>query len=281
MTPEETAIHVRPPPQFSRWWGDFSIDENQAAAWQIGPLKLWLRHGQSEWSLCTETKADPMTAESRIQIPYLGTLPDSETHQRFAIQQKKSAVQVSPLTADRPMISRPLSPFAITAKERVTLFISTPIWIRIAVGSPARTLVDIPSYRPSDSWFGPDTTQGELCYASRMHAQMNTENISWTPHRAITTVELINPTNASILLERLCLPLPHFSIFSSQENLLWTEGATFELTGEDGLAHLRIHRSPPREAGRVKLETPPRDPRQENIVFRAISALFPSGGSFL
>lgn len=266
---------------FSKWWNTFELAERQLAYWQIGPLQIWLLHEQNEWSLRHLSLPDPFCAESQIEVSSQRTVPAELHTQRFAIRQRNSQVRLTPRCPDRPMISRPSSPFSITAKERVTLYLSTPVWVSIEVGSPARSLLDIPTYRPSDTWFGPDTLQGELCYASRLQARFHADEIQWTPHRAITSVEIINSTKTAILLERLCLPLPHFSIYSNDKNFLWTQSATLELTGEDGLAHLRIHRLPPTEAGQVQRLSPAREPISDNFMFRAISALFPNSGNFL
>jgi hypothetical protein len=108
----------------------------------------------------------------------------------------------------------------------------------------------------------------------------NTDDVQKTPHRAITCVEIVNASTSAILLERFSLPLPHFSIFSDKDCTLWTEAATLELTGDEGLAQIRMQKSPPKEAGTVSRQGSAREPISDNFVFRAFSALFTgTGGS--
>ena len=56
------------------------------------------------------------------------------------------------------------------------IYVSTPLWVRVDVHDPPQFLQEIPVIRPSDTWFGPSTREGELGYAGRTHGRLNFEN---------------------------------------------------------------------------------------------------------
>ena len=87
--------------------------------------------------------------------------------------------------------------------------------------------------RPSDTWFGPSTLEGELCYESKTAVRFNLDNVPRRPHRAISVVRIRNRTDTQLSLERLKIPLPNLSLFGTEDGQLWTESITLE-RDEDG-----------------------------------------------
>lgn len=61
--------------------------------------------------------------------------------------------------------------------------------------------------RPSDTWFGPTTSEGEPCYASKTVCRLRVEDVPLRPHRCLTKVTLRNRADDSLSLDRLKLPV--------------------------------------------------------------------------
>jgi hypothetical protein len=259
------------------WWGRFSVDEGQTSQWQIGPLKLAVQRLLNEWQLAYERDEIMIEEANGWQLDQtaldVNSLGYAQT-ERYTFGQTSSTLWVLPALADRPVVTRPWTPFYVTAGEETVMFVSSPLWVRIAVDDPPKILQEIPIRRPSDTWFGPSTMEGELCYASRTHGRLNFENVALQPQRAIIEVIIRNRADTTLLVERLSLPVPYLSLFETPEGLLWTESVTMVRTRDTGMATFDLVSRPPVQAGQAKLVSEPRQTPSRNMVIRAFGALF-------
>jgi hypothetical protein len=258
-------------------WGQFNLEVGQTGRWEIGPLKFAIQRQPNEWQLSyerdTSLDSDNIEWPQEIASPDINQLDYSVT-ERYAIKQTGSILHVMPALADRPIITRPLMPLHVPAKEKTIIFVSSPFWVQIKVDNPPKLIQEIPILRPSDTWFGPSTMEGELCYASRTHARLNLENIPIRPHRAITQIVIYNKADNQLLVERLSLPVLYLSLFETESGLLWTEAVTMTRTRETDLVTFEIEKSPPKAAGTTNLLSEPRQQPEQNMIFRAFGALF-------
>ena len=259
------------------WWGQFSVNEGQTIQWQIGPLKLAVQRLLNEWQIAYER--DESLAEEANGWQLDQTAPDVNSlgyahTERYTFDQTSPTLWVLPALADRPVVTRPWAPFYVTAGEETVMFVSSPLWVRVAVDDPPKNLQEIPIRRPSDTWFGPSTMEGELCYASRTHGRLNFENVLLQPHRAITQVTISNRAISQLLVERLSLPVPFLSLFESSDGLLWTQGVTMVRARETEMATFDVEKGPPVQARPVKLVSEPRQIPGQNMVIRAFGVLF-------
>ncbi|MBT8402063.1 MAG: hypothetical protein KJO98_16425, partial [Rhodothermia bacterium] len=191
----------------------------------------------------------------------------------YSIEETPSRLNVEPALADRPVIVRPEEPLFVLVGETVTLFVSTPLWIRISVGTEKTLLTEIASYRPSDSWFGPNTREGEICYASATLGRLNLDDVPMRLHRAITPVTVHNRSGESLSVDRIRIPVEYLSLFQDGEGYLWTEAVRYDKTSGDELATLDIGRGAPRFADNPALIAVPRERHSRGGLVRAFSSL--------
>ena len=123
-----------------------------------------------------------------------------------------------------------------------------------------------------DTWFGPSTSQGELCYAIRTKARVHLENLPVLAHRVVTAVQLENRTRESFPLERLSLPVPNLSLYADADARLWTQSVSVKL-GAGKLAEVDLDPRPPAAAREPELVAGPRTQAQKNVLVRAVNAL--------
>ena len=90
--------------------------------------------------------------------------------------------------------------------------------------------------------------------------------VPFRPHRAVTMVLIRNQAEDSLYLERLKLPVNHFSLFAAENGYFWTEQATLIRKKADELSELKLGKTPPREAGKVNLITKAR--LQEGVLLK-------------
>jgi hypothetical protein len=256
----------------SNWWGTYDVAMGHTLRWQIGPATLWVTRKQVEWSVGRVDGQDPV--DNRLAIAEDSEVPDGDEAEvtRFAVQDESRAVRLTPALPDRPVIFRAARPFFVPSGEETTLFVSSPLWLRLDVGNKSTELLDLPLQRPSDTWFGPDTLTGELCYASRTSARLHLENVPLRPHRAITAVRIINRAGSSLPLEKLKVPVPGLGLFASGDGHLWTAALTLEREGDRDQARVRVTERP-KTAAALTLVAQPRTPTSRGVLIDAFGGL--------
>ena len=264
----------------TRWWGTFRVPHGTTARWRVGPSTLRVRRLPGEWRLAHEAQP-PMTADQvEVNQPLEVVDADEEGEwRRIGLGGDSEEIELVPSTADRPVVSRPDSPFFVPPGEEVELFVSTPLWISVWSVSPRHLLAEFPSLRPSDTWFGPPTDEGELCYASKTHCRLRLEQLPRLPHRSITKVRIRNQATDTLPLERLKLGVPGLSLYTSEDNRILTPDVGLQRDpGGDGFALLVIPDRAPELATHASLLTSARQPAQHNLVVRAFNSLFTRRG---
>ena len=253
------------------WWGELPLAENETARWRIGPLELAVRRGADEWQVAYEwdpARPDSQDWELERDTELLG---ESAQHERFVIGGTGNRIMLRPLLADRPVVSRPRLPFHLLPERDITLFVGSPVWVRLEAGEPPTLLRELPSHRPSDTWFGGNTREGELCYATETRALLHLENMPVLNRSAVTPVRIRNRAPSSLFLERLKLPVPLLAIYSDQNGRLWTEGVTLTRSEESDMAVVEVRPGPP-AAGTTPI-TPARQTPDTGLWTRAFSSL--------
>jgi hypothetical protein len=257
------------------WWGQFKIPIGQIGFWRIGTMALWIQRFEKEWRIGYQSKGDPN--EDTLEVHVSGQekeIPQEAEISRFSFRQTDGTLSILPVLADRPVITRPETHFSIPSGEEIILFVGSPLWVKISVGSTPHVLKEFPIYRPSDTWFGPSTREGELCYATRTQARLKCEEVSFRPNRAVTPVLIRNQAKGSLSLERINLPVLYLSLFEAENGFLWTEPITFVRKEDRDQAAMEIPKEAPREAIGAQLVVGPREKPDQNLVIRAFSALF-------
>lgn len=266
---DSEASGAAPP---DRWWGSFDLEPGEAGRWRIGPLELWARRRAQEWRLATRHHAEEDREDWELSLPLDGDqLPDAGEVSRFAMANTTSRLELRPALGDRTIVTRPLVPLHLLGGEEVTLFVSTPLWIRISTDPGDRGFADICTVRLQDTWLGTSTLDGELCYGSKTAARLHEENLPRRAHRAITEVVLKNPSSSELLIERLGLPVSHLPLYWSAERGFCTPRIIIEQGDPAELAQVKLgDRAPIEPAERIS-EARTRSSR--NLIVRALGGL--------
>lgn len=257
------------------WWGARSIPPGRAGIWRIGPLSLWIRRFEHEWRVAYETGDDPMEDRLEIAAPVDDVEPpETATTRRYVADGLTERIVLMPALLDRAVVVRPELPLDVLPEQEVTLYMSTPVFVRLQTDEREGTLIDeVPSFRLSDTWFGPNTLTGELCYSSRTHARLNFQNVQFRPGRAVTAVRLRNRGRDRLRLERFNLPVPNLHLFRDAAGRLWTEMVTVERQRDRPDVEVRLQPAPPPLAEGAQRLLPPRAPAERNVLVRAFGAL--------
>ncbi len=203
--------------------------------------------------------------------------PETSTISRYSFQVPESSLTLTPALADRPIISRPEHTLFVPARESVTLYLSTPLWIQVHLTQSGRRITEMPSFRMSDTWFGPSTLEGEICYASRTSGRLRRDRIPVRLYRAITPLRIVNSGNDPLPLIRVQLPAQFLALYQSASNELWTDAVTMHRSdGAEG-AEVDIVTGAPAEVKGAKRIAGPRSTLKKGL----FTSTFGTVGSLL
>ncbi len=241
--PEGTLVETPPAttsdaPLDPRWWGEATLPLGGMARWRAGPSTVHTERRASDWRVWHQTESDAYAVVAeRIGRVRGESVPDGAPTMRFSFAETPDTITVKPLLADRPVIVRPESPLTVPPGERVTLYVSSPVWmaLKLEVRRPRRrrtepvpfVLAELPTSRPSDTWFGPSTREGELCYAVRTAARLVASELPLRPHRAVTPVTVENQAATPLPLTRISVPMPYLALHVDRSGRLWSDGVLF------------------------------------------------------
>ncbi len=255
------------------WWGEFEFAAGQTLCWQIGPKTLWISRADGEWIVASQDGRDRLDRRLTVADAEAGPPGDKVDVNRFAVRDSSRALRLVPALPDRPLIVNTAKPFFVPSMEAATLYVSVPLWFRVLLAGSEVKLVDTATVRPSDTWFGPDTLSGELCYASRTSARLQIKGMPLRPHRAVATVQIKNDAASTLPLEKLKVPVQNLSLFASEEGHLWTETLTLERKEDSENASIRLHSKPAHGVAAMSV-APPRSKVSKGFVLDVFGRLF-------
>ncbi len=258
----------------TNWWAPQAVPEGQCLSAEIGPLSLSLARLAGEWDLISSQGPESdAVEESRLRIePCKGF--DDQTVERFVHAGTTDRVILQPVLADRPVVIRPRQPLALLGGQKITLYLSTPVFIRLLIGEDETVMLkELPTVKLSDTWFGPSTREGEVCYAGRTQARHDLAELPRRSHRAVTPLEVHNQSNIPLALDKISVPVPMLALFGSERAGLWTQRLVLEATGQADMASIRIESQAPEVDGAMVRLAEPRQTSTRSGLIRAFSHL--------
>lgn len=254
------------------WWTRHAFTDGDRALLCIGPLALWVDAAQHEWRVAHLPGRDPRQTEQSVERAPSRTPPEDAPAQRFGFGGERRELRVEPTLPDRPIVARPELALTILAGSELTIYISSPLSIALHHGDDPKPMLDVPTMRLSNTWFGGPTVPGGLCYALRTRARLSLGEHSFHPVRALSTVVIRNRASTHLHVERIRLPMRELSLYHSREQGFWTNGVTIERrAGDDELAEVAFERKPPHEG--LAVIQPPRELGERHVLQRALAAL--------
>tara|TARA_R110002049_G_scaffold187514_4_gene355775 strand:- start:905 stop:1723 length:819 start_codon:yes stop_codon:yes gene_type:complete len=262
-----------------KWWGQFEVPLDTAAIWKIETLNFAIHHVDKEWQISHRRESEGGTLPSEVGFSRELFDPlDYTNTTRYIFRKSSPVIEIKPQLADRTVVTRPAMPINLAPGEEVTLYVSTPLWVQFDIsGKRESTLDELAIHRPSDTWFGPSTREGELCYASQTSGRTSLERLPVRASRAITPLIIINKALDKLLIERVALPVPLLSLFATPEGVLWTQSATLIRDDDGGMAELKLGKDAPKEAKDAVRINKARLQPEKGMLVRAFSSIFDKG----
>ncbi|MCX4027768.1 hypothetical protein H0A36_23300 [Endozoicomonas sp. SM1973] len=215
----------------------FAMGKNQV--WDFGTLLFSLKRQPHEWQVHYKHFNINPEAERNEVLTWCGecSLTDDDNFKRFVFSRTHKDLTITPTLPDRNLVAKPIVSITLMPEEQITLYVSVALWLRVSVKSPTiesinnnkddyKTLCELPIRELSNTWFGPNTLEGELCYASKTHALVNQESLTLKPYRAIVPVSVINNQPEILKVEKINIPVPALGLYRNSSGLFWASGVT-------------------------------------------------------
>lgn len=237
-----------------RWWGTYQVEDGQSRFWRVGNVVICVDRVTNEWHIasCPVGKiSDLPENEEDFSIPF-----EDLAFKTFTFR-TQGEIELKPVLADLPLASKLERPLYIPGGEDILLYVSSPVWVRVQTGKAKIILDEIPTFVLSDTWFGTNTREGEICYAGHTHCSPHLKEVPSGPDRIISPMLIKNHAKQPLLLEKISVPLPYLSVYSDAENFLWTE-QLYVYREEDESPDVEIAKGPPKALEEIHRLTPAR-----------------------
>lgn len=188
------------------WWGNFLIEEERSRYIKIGHLIVCIDHYNHELQIACHSEIEKSSFSAK----------------KLKIGVNLSEISILPVLPDRSLLTHLEQPMLLPPSSELTLYASTPAWIRFETEKPHLILEEFPTQSLSDSWYGYNTMMGELCYAGPNLHQKFDETVHDSTH-IFTKINVLNPNRESLIIKDLRIPLPQLSVYQDTQNHLWTE----------------------------------------------------------
>ena len=200
------------------WWEPWDLPDGHERAVRLGPLRVRVARAGGLIRVAHRSDDDERDEVHLGDVAATGPAEADERVERFAAA-PPGPVQLRPLTADRPVVSRPEVPLVVLPGSRLDVYVATPVWASLVVGGVP--LVTLPIRTPKPTFFG-TPTHGTVAWSMRTVLRVDLANVEPRPHRAITPVEIHNTGDDPLRVERLLIPVPRLSVHADPEGVLWT-----------------------------------------------------------
>jgi hypothetical protein len=254
------------------WWQPQTLLNDQSCKIRLGPLLIFLQRKSGEWWLATERQ--DLASQHQLEAELLPQWPSQRLASRFVFGQEPLQFCLNPMLADRPVVVKTQPSVYVPPAEQVTFYISSPVSIAIELKQPDIVLQEVRTQRLSDTWFGPNTQTGELCYADKTHARHSKDDLMPRVHKAITPVTVKNNSGRMMSIEKLSLPVPYLSLYGLTDGSLWTDQVQINHQDEAELSRIHISKTIPAGTEGTELLAKPRLQLEKHGLFRAFSGLF-------
>ena len=269
-----SAMVTNQTPTQTPWWQPQAPRPGHWQHYQLGFLSLYLQRLEQDWYLAWALEQGTGSVQEDMSRPWLtqnlSSLPEGLVPSRYSFAEAPTELLLKPRLLDRPVVFKTHQPVHVPPGEKVTFYISSPVCVSLELGKPAMTLLELPSQRLSDTWFGPSTREGELCYGAKTRARNSLEDLPLRPHRAVTPVTIHNRAEDILAIDKLSIPVPLLAVYADAKNNLWTQSVQLEHAQGESFSALTIGTAPPG----LKHLAPARELGQTGKLVRAFTRLF-------
>jgi hypothetical protein len=254
----------------ANWWGHYEVPIDGWRLFELGQMRVWAGRFAGEWRFATEPNPAGKTEGWETKVVEAGP----EWFARYAVTDEQNKLLLAPILPERPLVFRPRVPLYLPENQELTVYVEIPLWVAFCSVDPLREVASFPLQVLSDTWFGPTTREGELCYACKTPLAIGFRYRELSSFRATCAISLANRGPTPLKLERIRVRVEALALFQENNGRIWTQDVIFDRTrGNDPIA-MQIRPGPPSAAKNATQIAGPRSSESANLVLKALSHLF-------
>lgn len=253
----------------SPWWQPTDMRPGECWHLGVGTLSVYVQYRADQWLIATKEHPDNQENYAVIR-ERLEQLPEDVTASRFVFRQAPNRLRLVPRSLDRPVVVKTEQPVQVPPGENIVFYISSPVCVSVELPQQPLVLQETPTLQLSDTWFGPSTQVGAMCYAARTHARNSRADVPLRPHRAVTPVTVSNRTEGFLAIERLSIPVPLLALYGAADGSLWTDPVILTQLQDHSMISFAVGKDKPDG----ELISPAREDSGRGGLIKAISSIF-------
>lgn len=258
------------------WWGTFEFSPGHTLQLACADMNMVFTCQQHQWWLgyqwqkhLNQVVPEVLAVNEAIDMTVF------EKQQRIVFSKLPSELTLRPALADRPVVCRPVVTVSLLPHQQVSLFVCLPLWIQLWSEQSREVLLDVPSVKVCDTWFGANSREGTISYASRVSEQLDVKPISNNLSRAAIEVRIQNQSSELLNLDKISIPAPNLSLYADDKGQLWTPRITMvRRDNSDATLSVEDEMSCGLKKQALTLVTSAREDLGKHKITKAISALF-------
>ena len=258
------------------WQETLACDLDLHYKLSVGALEIYLTALESEWQFHYRYITEDETKnEKEIHLSTVKDLRNADLElMRFIRGDAHNEIQIKPRLANKNIVAKPYMPLFLPSQQTVTIYISTPVWLAIYQNKQTRPLIELPTFKLSDTWFGPKPHIGELCYASLFSGRINLNSLPQRASRVITPVTITNNGSDNLKLEKISIPCDYLAIYVNSDNELWTPTLSIVRETDQNKTRISIDKTLHPKLHDAKRISEPRVSDQTRLLSKTIDMLF-------
>jgi len=163
---------------FPTWTGVVTLEAHASRHWQLGPLRVWAERRRGGIKLAAARGPDPFEETLTVAQEGISEADFAQEAQGELVLERwipmggrdgSLTLELSASLADRAIVTKPEMQVYIPAEDYADVYLTSPLWVGISYGGTR--LLELPTWRPSDTWFGRSTVSGSLAYAERTRSR--------------------------------------------------------------------------------------------------------------
>jgi len=211
------------------FWKKYQFAVNQTRLFKAGYSEIVVKRIQNGWLVKRNTLD---VASEDLLVETIDDLADDQDVLHFYTGNSNELLLV-PALPNKAVVFRNNKNIKISAGESASLFFRIPLTMQFYFQEvkDENHLVEIPSQRLSDTWFG-EIDNGEPAYSIGDNYDQSFSEVQASSWEAISSVEIINNTANVLDLQRLILRVEDFILYLKNKHML-TSYATIEFKGQE------------------------------------------------
>ena len=221
-------------------FGDHTIQVGDRKQWKAGPIDILVCRQRGELRIGRRQMRDALSQDITEQtiIEGDGAEPEFSTTRFSTVEQVVNTISISPRPAPMPLVVSLREPVVLRPNSITSVFVSPPIWVTFSTKQFAKPFHEVPALDLKQTWFGPNHREGELCLSCTNRGTIHADFVTHHALRALTRLEVHQPSGTPFHLEKLKLPMPALNLYRDDKDNLHTDG--LRMTIENDRVQLSI-----------------------------------------